>query len=207
MNTKGRATGRASHSREVRGLTRARPIQCEPIRIAASISASRAIVEATALGTPTLAQDLALVHEIAGRRRRAFVIETVLAFFLVTVGFSPAVASRAGNLAPFTLGMTLTLNIIMGGVLTGAAFNPARAISNASYMKVTQKPRGTARFRRYELVSVTPRSLSLLRAREEITAARPPPSRRDLPSSRLSSQVASRRLRSCRARFGAPSPR
>jgi hypothetical protein len=35
---------------------------------------------------------------------------------------------RAGNLAPVAIGMTLTLNIIMGGALTGAAFNPAPAI-------------------------------------------------------------------------------
>jgi glycerol uptake facilitator-like aquaporin len=41
---------------------------------------------------------------------------------------STAVAGRAGNLAPLAIGMTLTLNIIMGGALTGAAFNPARAL-------------------------------------------------------------------------------
>jgi aquaporin Z len=55
-------------------------------------------------------------------------IEAVLAFFLVTVVLSTAVAGRAGNLAPLAIGMTLTLNIIMGGALTGAAFNPARAL-------------------------------------------------------------------------------
>ena len=41
---------------------------------------------------------------------------------------STAVAGRAGNFAPLAIGMTLTLNIIMGGALTGAAFNPARAL-------------------------------------------------------------------------------
>ena len=39
-----------------------------------------------------------------------------------------AVAGRAGNLAPLAIGMTLTLNIMMGGPLTGAPFNPARAL-------------------------------------------------------------------------------
>ena len=57
-----------------------------------------------------------------------FVIEAVLAFFLVTVVLSTAVAGRAGNLAPLAIGMTLTFNILMGGALTGAAFNPARAL-------------------------------------------------------------------------------
>jgi aquaporin Z len=44
------------------------------------------------------------------------------------VVLSTAVAGRAGNLAPLAIGMTLTLNIIMGGALTGAAFNPVRAL-------------------------------------------------------------------------------
>jgi glycerol uptake facilitator-like aquaporin len=44
------------------------------------------------------------------------------------VVLSTAVAGRAGSLAPFAIGMTLTLNIIMGGALTGAPFNPARAL-------------------------------------------------------------------------------
>jgi MIP family channel proteins len=83
----------------------------------------------TGLGTPALANNLALgattltITPVAG-----FIIEAVLAFFLVTVVLSTAVAGRAGNLAPLAIGMTLTLNIIMGGPLTGAAFNPARAL-------------------------------------------------------------------------------
>jgi MIP family channel proteins len=84
---------------------------------------------ATGLGTPALADNLALgattltITPVAG-----FIIEAVLPFFLVTVVLSTAVAGRAGNLAPLAIGMTLTLNIIMGGALTGAAFNPARAL-------------------------------------------------------------------------------
>jgi glycerol uptake facilitator-like aquaporin len=56
------------------------------------------------------------------------VVEAVLAFFLVTVVLSTAVAGRTGHLAPLAIGMTLVLNILMGGPLTGAAFNPARAL-------------------------------------------------------------------------------
>ena len=84
---------------------------------------------ATGLGRPELAQGIALgtttltITPLAG-----FVIEAVLAFFLVIIVLSTAVAGRAGNLAPLAIGMTLTLNIIMGGALTGAAFNPARAL-------------------------------------------------------------------------------
>jgi MIP family channel proteins len=85
---------------------------------------------ATGLGTPALAHDLALgtTTTLTITPAAGFAIEAVLAFFLVTVVLNTAVAGRAGNLAPFAIGMTLTLNIIMGGVLTGAAFNPARAL-------------------------------------------------------------------------------
>src|SRR6267154_4678553 len=84
---------------------------------------------ATGLGTPVLAHALALgATTVTITPADGFVIEAVLAFFLVTVVLSTAVAGRAGNLAPLAIGMTLTLNIIMGGALTGAAFNPARAL-------------------------------------------------------------------------------
>jgi MIP family channel proteins len=83
----------------------------------------------TGLGTPALAHNLTLgVTTLTITPAAGFVIEAVLAFFLVTVVLSTAVAGRAGNLAPLAIGMTLTLNIIMGGALTGAAFNPARAL-------------------------------------------------------------------------------
>jgi MIP family channel proteins len=84
---------------------------------------------ATGLGTPALAHDLALgATTVTISPAAGFAIEAMLAFFLVTVVLSTAVAGRAGTLAPLAIGMTLTLNIIMGGALTGAAFNPARAV-------------------------------------------------------------------------------
>ena len=83
----------------------------------------------TGLGTPALAQNVVLgATTLTVTAWAGFVIEAVLAFFLVTVVLSTAVAGRAGILAPLAIGMTLTLNIIMGGALTGAAFNPARAL-------------------------------------------------------------------------------
>jgi glycerol uptake facilitator-like aquaporin len=83
---------------------------------------------ATGLGMPALAHNLALgAASLTITPEAGFMIEAVLAFFLVTVVLSTAVAGRAGNLAPLAIGVTLTLNIIMGGA--GAAFNPARALS------------------------------------------------------------------------------
>jgi MIP family channel proteins len=84
---------------------------------------------ANGLGMPQLAQDLVLgATTVTITPAAGFVIEAVLAFFLVTAVLSTAIAGRAGNLAPLAIGMTLTLNIITGGALTGAAFNPARAL-------------------------------------------------------------------------------
>src|SRR5712692_8566691 len=84
---------------------------------------------ATGLGTPALAHNLALgATSLTVTPEAGFMIEAVLAFFLVTVVLSTAVAGRAGSLAPLAIGMTLTLNILMGGALTGAPFNPARAL-------------------------------------------------------------------------------
>src|ERR1700758_5408422 len=83
----------------------------------------------TGLGMPQLAHGLMLgATTLTITPAAGFAIEATLAFFLVTVVLSTAVAGRAGNLAPLAIGRTLTLNIIMGGALTGAPFNPARAL-------------------------------------------------------------------------------
>jgi glycerol uptake facilitator-like aquaporin len=83
----------------------------------------------TGLGTPALAQNLALgTTTLTVTPAAGFMIEAVLGFFPVTVVLSTAGAGRASSLAPLAIGMTLTFNILMGGALTGAAFNPARAV-------------------------------------------------------------------------------
>ncbi|MBW8741403.1 MAG: MIP family channel protein [Gaiellaceae bacterium] len=60
---------------------------------------------------------------------QGFVIEVVLTFFLVWVVFATA-ADPGGtfkSIAGLAIGLTITLDICMGGPLTGAAMNPARA--------------------------------------------------------------------------------
>lgn len=58
-------------------------------------------------------------------------VEALLAFFLVNTVLNAAVSGRAGNLAGMAIGMTLVFNILMGGPLTGAGFNPARYLGPA----------------------------------------------------------------------------
>ena len=84
---------------------------------------------ATGLGTPELAHGLVIGGTtVTITPASGFIVEAVLAFFLVTAVLSTAVAGRAAHLAPVAIGLTLVLNILMGGALTGAAFNPARAL-------------------------------------------------------------------------------
>jgi aquaporin TIP len=60
---------------------------------------------------------------------QALVIELVLTFFLVWVVFATAVdpGGTFKSIAGLGIGLTITLDILMGGPLTGAAMNPARA--------------------------------------------------------------------------------
>jgi len=59
----------------------------------------------------------------------AVVVEAILTFFLVFVVFATAVDPRGTfkQIAGLAIGLTITFDILMGGFLTGAAMNPARA--------------------------------------------------------------------------------
>jgi MIP family channel proteins len=81
---------------------------------------------ATGLGRPELAQGVALgATTLTITPQAGFVIEALLGFFLAIVVLRTAIANSAGNLAPIAIGMTVAFNIMMGGALTGANFNPA----------------------------------------------------------------------------------
>ena len=58
------------------------------------------------------------------------VIESILTFFLVWVIFATAADPRGAfkSIAGLAIGLTITLDIFVGGPLTGAAMNPARAL-------------------------------------------------------------------------------
>ena len=73
------------------------------------------------LGAPSLN------HVSAGQ---GLVIEAVLTFFLVWVVFATAVDERGAfkQIAGLAIGLTITLDALMGLGLTGAAMNPARAL-------------------------------------------------------------------------------
>jgi MIP family channel proteins len=58
-----------------------------------------------------------------------FVLEAIMTFFLVLAVFATAVDPRGAfkAVAGFGIGLVITMDILCGGPLTGAAMNPARA--------------------------------------------------------------------------------
>ena len=79
---------------------------------------------AVAAGTPDLA---AAVSPGAG-----IAVEAVTTFFLVLVVFGTAVDPRAPkSVFPMAIGLTVALDIMATGPITGAAMNPARALGPA----------------------------------------------------------------------------
>jgi aquaporin Z len=67
------------------------------------------------------------VHTIGAGR--GLVVEMVLTFFLVWAVFATAVDPGGAfkSIAGLAIGLTITMDVFMGGPLTGAAMNPARA--------------------------------------------------------------------------------
>jgi MIP family channel proteins len=62
---------------------------------------------------------------------QAAAIEAVLIFFLLSAIYQGAVYSKAGNLAPVAIGLTLAACIAATGAMTGASVNPARTLGPA----------------------------------------------------------------------------
>jgi aquaporin TIP len=60
---------------------------------------------------------------------RALVLEMIMTFFLVWAVFATAVDERGAfkAIAGLAIGLTITIDVFVGGPVTGAAMNPARA--------------------------------------------------------------------------------
>lgn len=74
-------------------------------------------------GTPALAPDVSAMKGI--------VIEAILTFFLMFVIFGTAMDERGPKLGGLAIGLAVTMDILFGGPLTGAAMNPARTFGPA----------------------------------------------------------------------------
>jgi aquaporin TIP len=83
-----------------------------------------AAVRSAMLGVPVIASSITLQQAIG--------IELVLTFFLVSAVFGTAVSPDAPRVGGFGIGLVLLFDILVGGPLTGAAMNPARAFGPAA---------------------------------------------------------------------------
>ncbi len=84
-----------------------------------------AVWRPVALGTPDLATDFT--------RTQGMILEAVLTFLLVFVVFATAADPRGAfnKIAGFAIGLTVTMDILLGGPFTGASMNPARSLGPA----------------------------------------------------------------------------
>lgn len=80
-------------------------------------------VHATLGGTPQLAANVTLIQGIW--------IEAALTFFLVSAVFGTAVSTDAPKIGGFGIGLAISVDAMVGGPLTGAMMNPARAFGPA----------------------------------------------------------------------------
>ncbi len=83
----------------------------------------QAVWQAALLGTPNLAPGVSFGLGV--------LIEAVLTFFLLLAVFGTAVDPRAPKIGGFGIGLTVIVDILVGGPLTGASMNPARTFGPA----------------------------------------------------------------------------
>ena len=75
------------------------------------------------MGTPALGNGISV--------QMGLITEVVLTFFLVFVIYGTAVDARAPKVGGLFIGLTVALDILMGGPISGAAMNPARHLGPA----------------------------------------------------------------------------
>lgn len=81
------------------------------------------VTHAVSLGTPSISSAISLPQ--------AILVEALLTFFLVSAVFGTIVNPDAPRVGGFGVGLVLLFDVLVGGPLTGAAANPARAFGPA----------------------------------------------------------------------------
>jgi len=81
------------------------------------------VLDAVKMGTPELGSNIT--------SGQALVTEIILTFFLMFVVYGTAIDARAPKVGGLFIGLTVALDILMGGPISGAAMNPARHLGPA----------------------------------------------------------------------------
>ena len=100
--------------------------QCLGAIVAAALikmAVSAQVLSAVRMGTPALGPGVTV--------RQGLVTEAVLTFFLMFVIYGTAIDRRAPKVGGLFIGLTVALDVLMGGPITGAAMNPARHLGPA----------------------------------------------------------------------------
>jgi len=103
-----------------------------PLAVVYWVSQFAGALVAAAILRGLFAHDLFLgsvPHAAAFGAGKGFVVEIILTMFLVIAVFANAVDPGGAfkSIAGLGIGLTITIDVLMGGPLTGAAMNPARA--------------------------------------------------------------------------------
>ena len=80
-------------------------------------------LSAVSMGTPALGNNIT--------PSQGLVTEIILTFFLMFAVYGTAMDARAPKVGGLFIGLTVTLDILVGGPITGAAMNPARHLGPA----------------------------------------------------------------------------
>jgi len=87
-------------------------------------------LHAANFGTPALARDVGV--------SQGLLTEIILTFFLMFVVYGTAMDKRAPKTGGLFIGLTITLGVLVGGPITGAAMNPARHFGPALASGMTE---------------------------------------------------------------------
>lgn len=81
------------------------------------------VTKVLAVGTPGIASTITVQH--------AILIEGILTFLLMSAVMGTVISPESPKVGGFGVGLTLMFAVLLGGPLTGAALNPARAFGPA----------------------------------------------------------------------------
>jgi MIP family channel proteins len=91
-------------------------------------------IAAAALSAALFGAGSGVHHPAEGPLLRAVVVEAVLTFFLMLVILGVATDKRANGAVPgIAIGLTVVVDVLIGGPLTGGSMNPARTLGPALF--------------------------------------------------------------------------
>lgn len=90
---------------------------------AMTLAVPSVVLDAVSLGIPALGTNITV--------SQGLVTEIILTFFLMFAVYGTAMDKRAPKVGGLFIGLTVTLDILMGGPISGAAMNPARHLGPA----------------------------------------------------------------------------